>query len=265
MKNIYMLILFTALLAGCKEVDYQLFEGESRVQFDKGPDKLTYYSFVYISSAATVDTVPVRVCLIGVPMSEDRKFRFVQIPDTEWEYIRDVHGYVVDSVAVRLFQAESGVHFVMPDDDQFVLKADSVFATVPVVVLRDTSLQSKEYRLRFELVATPDLQLGERAMTQTVISITDMLTPPSVWMEGVKASTLQKSILGKYSRTKHRLMNDAAGLMWDNDQINACLADMSMLTFYIAEFRKALAVYQKENGEPMKDENGEPISFPFNM
>ena len=62
-------------------------------------------------------------------------------------------------------KAIPGVHYVPMDDPEMenllVVRADSVTLEVPVILLRDTSLQREEYRLCLQLVATEDFLLGE--------------------------------------------------------------------------------------------------------
>lgn len=104
-------------------------DSAARLNFDLGDDYITKdedipveaYSFAY-SGGLQQDTIRVKVTLMGKPSAKDRPFSITQVMKGN-----------DDAVA--------GKHFIALDDPSlsqyYVLKADSVSAVFPVVLLRD--------------------------------------------------------------------------------------------------------------------------------
>lgn len=82
------------------------------------------------------------------------RIRLEQYEGKEWKYIYGEDGAIVDSV-LRVFpyQAEAGVHYVAFDDERMAeyltLEPGELEAKIPVIVMRDRSLQDTTFTLFF--------------------------------------------------------------------------------------------------------------------
>ena len=241
------------------------YKGDSYIQFIENKDKLQYSSFIFDPLDVTEKTFEIEVLLLGHISDKPRYFGLKQVEYVEWVYIYDNFGVAVDSVRKNIKQAVEGEHFRMPSGQDMVLGANELTAKIPITLLRGEGLNRENHYLRLELTeSSGDIMLGAVSKQTNVIVISDMFTPPSKWIDGSKDGIwLIESVLGEYSMEKHRLMYLVSGLEWDNDDISI-LSDTAALYFYMGKFQEALREYEGEHGEPMKDENGKIISFPFN-
>ena len=234
-RIVYLLTLL--LLCGvfsCQEAEYMLFNGAARVQMNESEEIMM--DFFYMDESIQRDTVYLSVHTIGDPEKRDRKVFLEQITEYDIEYEYDNKGNLVDSVVTeKPNKAIPGVHYVPMDDPEMknllVVRADSVTLEVPVILLRDTSLQREEYRLCLQLVATEDFLLGESEHLSGVIVITDKLSKPSFW-----DSRVEQYYFGVYSTRKHEFMYEIAGEKINNEWYRRIEKDYSELMYYKNKF-----------------------------
>ena len=257
MKNILYIIgfCFSIALIGCQKDKYFLYNDVGRIQFGPSPDMLYYsgaelrdtvkaYTFFYEKDDLTKDTVYFDVYTVGGIKPDDRHFKLEQI---------EVEGKL---------NAVSGVHFEPFDSElsvsNFVIKKDSVHATVPIILLRDLSLKDTSVVLRFKLVENDDFALGQEANLWREVNYTDRLSQPNMW-----DATSSRYYFGDYSEVKHKFMIDSTGQKWDDEFITFIRIDYSLLQYWVGRCKNALIKYNNAHPTaPLKDENGELVIFP---
>lgn len=104
---------------------------------------------------------------------------------------------------------------------------------VPVIVLRNTSLKTEKVRLRIQLVASNDLELGQAKNLIMLLNISDQLEQPVNW---TRYSTAQ-SYLGTYSKPKHELMIKVLQDKVDEEWLEQMANDRPNLIFWTENSR----------------------------
>jgi hypothetical protein len=243
MKHLYYLAPLL-LLAACRQQDPMTFSGDARVQLN---DTVTIRrTFVYSPETVTRDTVLVRVNTIGETSDRDRLVALVQ----ETEYVLDivtdpVTGLPDTSRVERPLAAIPGTHYVAFDDPSVtslaVVRAGAVTADLPVILLRDPSLKSADYRLRVRLDESADFKTGEKNATAILLVISDRLVQPSFWDINVNYS------FGTYNTRKHQFMIDASGERIDNEWYDARVRNIvGALQQYKNFFKAALNAFNND-------------------
>lgn len=253
-RLIYIALILTAVISGCKKNEQLLYHDIARVQLN---DTATINStFVYESPTTTRDTVYVQVNTIGKIANNDREVKLVQVTEPD-----------------ELFPAVAGVHYVSMDDPSLkklrVIKANAVSAKIPVVLLRDTSLKSNSYRLRLELTANDQFGLGEVQYRSIAIRFSDHLERFFSWR--VDANQAPAFItFGKYSMGKHQFMIDVLHETIDEAWYQTA-SSIGALTNYQNLLKSALARFNSDpaniaSGKAPLRETSSPnslaISFP---
>lgn len=271
-KNKYFFVLGFIFLIGCQQPDAYLYNDVARIQLKNTND--VAYSFVWESKAITRDTIYLPIMVIGGPETRIREFQVSQVTEYNTEYEYDNKGYVIDSTINEVAnKAIPGVHYVPFDDsgarELMKVYANQVQASVPVILLRDTSLQSESYRLRIQLQSSSDFQLGEQEKLSATVIFSDRLEKPSTW------NALINLWLGAYSVPKHELMIEVVGSKVDDDWINTGKANNAFFVFWRGKFIDALERFNADpeniaNGTaPMrsdpKNPNSARVEFPTNM
>jgi len=254
-RNTYLYIVVLSVLFlsyGCKKDQFYLFNSEARIQF--GPpiipgrvvneytDSLKSETFYYTPEFIKQDTIYFDVYTIGAVEKQDRSYKLRQI---------NVSG--VDN-------AQPGKHYIAFDNSSlaphYVIKADSVHARVPVVVLRDEELKGKTVTLSFELLANDQFALGEPTKLKRKLEFTDRLSKPNAW-----TASFTQYYFGAYSVRKHAFMIETTGEKWDQSFIANLPIDQN--NYFKSVLAMALIDYNKQHpGAPLRDEKGELITFP---
>lgn len=189
----FVAVVFISVTAiSCSKTQGLLYSDVARVQLN---DTATVSStFVYEAPGIIRDTVYIQVNTIGEMANVDRAVKFVQV-----------------SNKADLFPAVSGQHFVPFDDPSLkslmVIKANTVKAKIPVVLLRDASLKTNTYRLRLQLAANDQFALGEVQSRGLSILFSDRLERFYSWrVDNGTAPAFYT--FGKYSTRKHQFMID---------------------------------------------------------
>ncbi len=244
----------TALFCASCEQDLPVWEDQTaRLNFynENKADTLTSYCFVYHNEVPQ-DTIWMRVTTMGFPADHDRQFELVQVMTGEND-------------------AEAGKHYVGFDNAElrkhYVIKADSVGAYFPVVVLRHDSEADKVYNLKFTIKDNDEFKVGYQDFLYKYVAITDMLVKPSNW------TGLMNYMFGQYGVEKHKFMIKVSGEMWDEEYITKnkfnkyAEADQNYMFYLASTFQAAL---DKENEEraargegPLCEANGSIVYFPM--
>lgn len=257
MKNIFKMthlmvaaVLAAVTLASCEQ-DLPLYsDPDARLNFynEYTKDTLVSYSFAYHNDKQT-DTIWVKMRTIGQMADYDRHFELQQVTTGEDD-------------------AAPGVQYVGFDDPDMkkwlVVKADSIYATFPIVVKRDASLKQKTYMLKFELKENDTFKRGYSNRRYKYISLTDRLIKPSNW------NGWCDHYFGQYGPVKHNFMMEVTGNKWDEDYLNELgignfTADQAYLAYITSKLSTAL---EKENARreslgmgPLAEDDGTIIEF----
>jgi hypothetical protein len=226
-RLIYIIAILMAAASGCTKSEYLLFSDVARVQLS---DTTTLSStFIYDPATVTKDTVYILVSTIGGITNYDRPVKLVQVPEFDYTYVRDpITNQITDTIATeRPFKAVAGTHYMDLADksleSMMVVKADSVSALIPVVLLRDASLKTNSYRLRLQLVANKEFSLGEKNAREKTIVFSDRLERFFSWrVDATNAPAFNN--FGKYSTGKHQFMMDVLKVNIDEAWYQAALA-----------------------------------------
>lgn len=230
----------------------------ARIHFGKidADDDLTVpvnYSFVYQGFESKRDTLYLRVNASGLLSHRDRVVNLSQT--------------LMDSVD----NAEPGVHYLPFDTDElrsaYWIPKDSVTALIPIVLVRDASLATKQFVLTVRLEESSDFQLGDRQAIERTIIISDYLTKPRGW-----SSDIERTYFGTYSQVKHRFMIQVSGEAFDEAFFKEKLGNDKYVKIYYRDFfQEKLRIYNTDPNHkdvPLRSEpiegfpNGQVISFP---
>ncbi|WP_293306795.1 DUF4843 domain-containing protein [Pedobacter sp. UBA5917] len=247
-------ILISVTAISCSKTQGLLYSDVARVQLN---DTATVSStFVYDAPTITRDTIYIQVNTIGEMANVDRAVKFVQVNNK-----------------TDLFPAVSGQHFVPFDDPSIknlmVIKANTVKAKIPVILLRDASLKTNTYRLRLQLAANDQFALGEVQSRSTSILFSDRLERFYSWRVDNGAAPAFYT-LGKYSTRKHQFMIDVLHEQIDEAWYQT-MVNLGAQQHYGNTLKTALA---KFNNDPVNIASGKaplretdevgslPITFP---
>lgn len=255
MKKKYFLIALLAIVffPSCKKDQVKIFDDVARIQFGQDPslfykpqydmnDTLKSKTFVYDAPEIVRDTVYFDLYTLGKVSKTDRSFTLKQeeIPGAN--------------------NAVAGKHYVSFDDasvkNLYVVKAETAYLRVPVVVLRDPSLKEEMVVLKIVIVPDNNFQPGEPTKIWRKVGITDQLSMPDTWAQ-------MTSYFGKYSRVKHQFFIDVTGEKWDEDLFQQFRASISMMNYYRTVVKTALVDYNNAHpGDPLTDEDGDLVVIP---
>lgn len=254
MKKMILMLMVALTIASCKKDQYYLFNDAARIQFGPSRDRiydpaynltdtLKPITFFYDEPSITEDTVFFDVYAIGRVANVDRSFTLEQVQVS------------------NVLNAIPGTHYVAFNEPRasrhYVIKADSVHAKVPIIILRDPGLKTSTPVLKFNVVTDKNFQVGEIKNLWRKVVMTDRLSQPAAWNATI---TL---FFGKYSVEKHKFMIETTGDKWDQAYFTYVMTDFSMVQYYQAIFQTAVLDYNKAHpGEPKRDENKELITFP---
>lgn len=146
--------------------------------------------------------------------------------DTVWieaktaGFVRDYdREFALEQVGVEgADNAVPGVDYVAFDSQDAqriqVVKAGESYFKVPVVVLRNSGLQTKSVVLKVRFKENRNFKNGFTMMQSRIISITDRVSKPSVWDE-----CDLDHVFGAYGDMKFQLMIEWSGKPWSDEFI----------------------------------------------
>jgi hypothetical protein len=176
----------------------------------------THYSFVYGGKHLESDTLWLPMQTMGFVYDEPRAISLEQI----------------DNEDALLPKAVAGKHYMALEQlsSYYVVPAGTAMASVPIVLLKDASLDEQEYLLTLRIRANEWFENGYEAFQTRRIYITNMLSEPSAWYQ-----TYCHYYFGKYGPVKHQFLIDETGEKWDNDYINTLMEGDTGYINYLAE------------------------------
>lgn len=267
------IIIGLAVAVSCKKADYLLYEGAARIQM--ADTSAVNSTFVYEAPAVLRDTVYVRLNTIGGITDQDRKVTLEQVTEYDVTYVRDpVTNKITDSIVKeKPFKAVPGKHYVPLNDPSMqsllVIRANKAFDSLPIILLRDTSLKSNSYRLRLKIVANDVFAIGETKAVEKTIQFSDRLERFESWKTDGGVSPAF-TFFGKYSTAKHQFMIDVLKVKIDEEWYKAVAAAQA-IQHYKALLRDALTAFNTDPANisagkaPLRetsDPNSPLVSFP---
>lgn len=256
MKMLYYLlgVASVALFSSC-EKELEVYDAAAGLNFyyTLSTDTLVNYSFIYGSSTATRDTIWLEIETMGRLSDRDRPIAFEQ-------------------VATGVDDAIPGTHYVAFGDaslkEEYVVPAGRSRAQVPVVLLRDASLQAQRATLLVQIKHTEEFPLFLPLRTQVKIVFSDQLEQPINWT--------QSFFLGAYGQEKHLFLIEQTGEKWDYDYLrntwgylegstDSSIYDAAYAAYYKVQMIRKLEIYnaerQAEGLDVLKEADGTVVSF----
>lgn len=263
------------LLATACEKDLPEFsDGEGRLMFYYGKNLTTAgvqpgmglgsHSFKLNSREGQLqDTVWLKLNTMGKLSGENRPLALMQLQDT----------------TRGVLNAVAGKHYVAFDDPAlaalYYVPADSATATVPVVVLRDPSLETDgDVVLKITFKDNGYFKAGYPEFATYTLTISDRFTQPAAWntydLDGY---------FGEYGPQKHELMIKWTQKAWDDEYIASLFYELFPGTGYYNPKDKAYIAWlnkwfagrlEEENeirladpelGEVWKEKDGTEVAF----
>lgn len=202
------------------------------------------YSFIYDGNGTDRDTVWFKIGVSGFLKDYPRPVAFQQI----------TVGDTVDN-------AEAGLHYVAFTDPAltscYTVPANVDTLNIPVILLRDPSLEKKDVVLRFGFMENDYFQVGIPEMSYRTLWITARLVEPKLW---------PADYFGKWGQLKHELMVKWTGKKWDYAYNLEFYASEYAYRNYLSDLMvKKLDEENKkriEAGEDIyREANGTPVDF----
>lgn len=247
LKYIWMLAAVVFLLAGCEEKVTLLYENEPALYFFKGTDYTNnfkqgdslIYSFYTKELGRVRDTVYLNIRTMGLPAEAPRAVSLVQANT----------GNRTDAIA--------GIHYVAFDDpevkDLMVIPANAVMADIPVILLRDKSMKSFEFRLNLEIRENDYFKVGLDTQKSFLIRLSDMAAPPDNWKSW-------SYTFGEWGPVKMRFIMDYVGVTDFEKYAEYTSAE---LTYLQMKAIQKLEEYNQKNNTILTEDDGVTIvEFP---
>jgi len=252
--------VFGAALPSCeKELEvYKAGEGLNFIYETTG-DTVKNYSFVYVSSTLTQDTVWLKVETIGPLSDKVRQFEFEQILTGSGDAISGTHYVPFNDASLKNF---------------YVIPSGKSTASVPVVLKRHASLKTTMVNLAIRIKSDETFKLINPDRNRMKIIFTDQLGKPSCWAYYCTA------YFGEYGPVKHQWLIEQTGNKWDDDYLSNVLGFTSSTVYqngnnsnydsgYCSYLSQALALKLEEyNAERiskgldvLKEADGTEVSF----
>jgi hypothetical protein len=238
---IYVLLL-PLVIAACTQNEMLRYENDPAVYFDgAGYNKIDSinHSFFLLKSDILKDTVLVRVNTMGELSSQDRPVTVVQTNAS-------------DSAA-----AVAGVHYVPFDDADLKplmqVPAGKEYVDIPVVFIRDKSLDTLKVRLELALAANGYFRPGIVEKQRFVLTTTDLIEKPATWDAGWYI------FLGRsWGPVKMRFIIDITGYTdWATTP-----TDMALMQYFGALAKQKLLEYNAAHpDDPLREANGDLVTF----
>lgn len=207
-------------LAGCEQDLPTYSDSQARLNFDytQYSGGRVNYSFLF-SGGKQRDTIWIQLNTMGFLSDEDRPFELQQIATGDNDAVPGKHYVSLDDEGVKKYM---------------VVPAHKNYARVPIIVLRDASLDNATYRLNIALKPNDVFQTGYFTNSSMTISITNELAKPTAWAGAMNY------YFGQWGPVKHQFMIDVTGKKWDDAFITSVQNDFDMVNYYISKLDKAL-------------------------
>lgn len=249
--------LFVSFLMMSCEKDLPVYEyPDNELNFDLTLNSVTgvaeeaSYSFVFAGLDVEKDTAWFTVNTQGFLTDYDRPFELQQVPAGD-----------------GLKDAVPGKHYVDFNSEEMkkylVIPANSNSVKIPILVLKDPSLEQEDVRLYFQIKENEHFKQGLSDYRTAKLVITNQLAKPTNWER-----MYMNYYFDAYGPVKHRFMIDQTGLSFNEEFIeNLIMGDSGYVVYLVVKLYKAL---QAENAEraarglgPLSEADGTPITFSY--
>lgn len=240
-KFIYVLLL-PLIVAACTQNEMLSYENDPAIYFagnlENQSDSVNH-SFFMLSSEIAKDTVLVRINIMGELSSQARPVAVVQTNAGAEE------------------AAVAGTHYVPFDDATlkplYQVPAGKEFVDIPIVFIRDASLDSTKVRLELSLTTNEYFRPGIVEKQRFVLTTTDLIEKPSAW------DTRWYMFLGRsWGSVKMRFIIDITGYTdWYTTP-----TDMALMQYFGAIAKQKLIEYNAAHpDDPLREANGDLVTF----
>ncbi|MDR0544061.1 MAG: DUF4843 domain-containing protein [Odoribacteraceae bacterium] len=248
MKIFNTIILAIATVA-CAEEEIKDYAGDAALYFYRGSYQTihvfqrdsVFYSF--LATANERDTLYIDTRVMGYPVDRPREITLRQIDAN-------------DPLA-----AIPGTHYVAFNDPAIkplmYMPANATSYRLPVILIRDASLQQQIVNLRLQIVENSDFKIGIEKQATFQIKFSDQFLPATNWRPGSSVGWF--TVFGEYGKQKHWFLHTQVGFTdFDADVSTYPLA---VRKFYNQQAREKLAAYNAVN-PVLKEDNGQEVYFP---
>ena len=185
-KGIYYIILFAAILQGCKQDVPTVFAEPDGIYFSTPADSMTYTFAKYPTRVS--DTLRIPVTVLGKPAGTDRTISIERLSGA------DLNG-------------TEGVHYKLLQP--YTIPAGKVSTMLPVVIYRTGDMDSLSFNFKFQLKANENFVSGISAKTSLKIKVGYLQKPPT-WGDLTGLQWAGYSLnMGTWTRTKYKVVLDA--------------------------------------------------------
>jgi hypothetical protein len=241
LEVLYVLLL-PLIIAACTQNEMLSYENDPALYFagntDTKSDSINH-SFFILNSDILKDTVLVRVNTMGELSSQDRPVALLQTNiGAEGAAVAGVHYVPFDDATLKpLLQVPAGKEFV----------------DIPVVFIRDESLDTTKVRLELALAANEYFRPGVADKQRFIITTTNIIEKPGTW------DLRWYFAFGKsWGPVKMRFIIDVTG----HTDWNTMPNDMLFLTYLGALAKQKLLEYNTAHpNEPLREANGNLVTF----
>lgn len=238
---LFLSILSMIYISSCKEYDALQYENDPALYFvndNYGQKDSLDHSFFLVPGDGP-DTVYVQLHTMGELSDSDRPF-----------VLEQTNGNDPDA-------AKPGVHYVAFDDPAvskyFVVPAHSVSVNLPIIFIRDESLNTSKVRLALRIVPNDYFRLGIPEWTTFVLKTTAEAVKPALW------DTRWKYYFGpSWGSVKMKFIIDVTGYTnWDYYP-----NDSGFLNYLEAKVLSRFQEYNEANPDnPLKEADGTLVTF----
>jgi hypothetical protein len=154
-----------------------------------------------------------------------------------------------------------GVHYVAFDDAAMLphvqVPANATVYRLPLILLRDASLQDETVTLDMRIVENEEFKVGIDGQSTFRVNFSDQYLPTSNWRPGSTAGW--HTVFGEYGSRKHWFIVTYVG--FTDFEGNPANYPLMVRKYYNARAREKLTAYNAAN-PVLTEANGQTVSFP---
>lgn len=250
LKNIGGLVLLVLFMLGCHQASIDGYENDPRLYFFKGNYNLNelvqndsiIHSFYGVPESQLRDTVWIDIRTMGYLGTEPRAFKIVQVnPDDE------------DA-------AVPGVHYVDFEDSSIAelmkIPAKAFRYLMPVILLRDQSLETKTVRIRMAIAENENFGVGIDTLSRFLVTTTSAPAKPANW------DSKWKLMFGTWGAKKMWFIMNYIGIT-DFDEVDA-IKDYTYTVYLKTMAQDKIKEYNNNVNNPdrpLKEADGTEVKF----
>lgn len=223
-RFIYIIAAALVVMQSCKKDDIQTYEGSSYIQFVRGYNDSSLFSFLGMPDENTA-TVPIAVQIAGMPSDKDRTYKI---------------GIVSGATSA------APANYELPTS--FTLRANRTVDTAWITVKKTPDLSTRPVRLVLKIEKTDDFGIGQTDQAVFILYISNVVARPDWWNGNVEGR-----FLGSYSDKKLLLFIEVTGRP-DLDPNNE-----NEIRYYTIIFKNYL-LREKDQGRTVFEANGEEMT-----